>query len=121
MMADWMWFETLLHIWMKVSSGRGVYIKEIPKRQAVGYLAKYLTKPNVSDSDLDAVNEELKGKRLFSPFGSWHSISKEFKFPPAKCRDCSNEGFVPWDLQYGLAPQPFYRDCDLSPPGTHKN
>lgn len=109
-MSRYMPFDRLLQLWMKVSSGRGVYIQRVPASAVVNYLSKYLTKPDVSDLVLCDINEEMASKRLFSPFGSWHSLSREYVAPVHLCSRCGYDKYMPWDLMYGKPPQPFYAD-----------
>lgn len=92
---DW---EKLKNLWIRFSSGRGVWISVIPGSQAVRYLTKYLTKPDVPDCDLSEINKSLKGFRLFQPFGSWYSVSGKYKPPKSKCSSCGAIG--QFDLYY---------------------
>jgi len=78
---------------MKLSPGRGVYIQNIPKREAVRYLTKYLSKSDVPEDDQDELNETLKSIRLFQPFGSWFAINLLYKPPPKQCRNCKTPCF----------------------------
>lgn len=116
MQSRYMPFDSLLKLWMKVSSGRGVYIKQIPPAQVISYLTKYLTKPDVSDLALIEINAEMQNVRLFSPFGTWHSLCQEYRQPPTACKDCGSSSFMPWDLIYDKFPTPFYKDTSRSPP-----
>jgi len=110
MMSRFMPFDRLLGLWMKVSSGRGVYIQQIPPSAVIGYLTKYITKSDISDDLQEEMNDELHDKRLFNPFGTWHTLAKTYVQPKHVCPECGNSGFMPFDLIYGLSPQAFYKD-----------
>lgn len=86
-------FKEILHHWMKLSPGRGVYIQNIPKNQIVRYLTKYLTKSDVPDADHYEMNQALKGMRLFQPFGDWFSINRLYIKPAQHCRKCDKPCF----------------------------
>lgn len=91
-------WATLLALWMRLSAGRGVYIQNIPKRQVVRYLTKYLSKNDVPEDDQLELNDALKGVRLFQPFGSWFAINLAYVKPPQHCNGCSNPCFIVyWD------------------------
>jgi len=90
---DYEW-EVLMELWMKISPGRGVWIRNIPNDQGVRYLTKYITKTEVLDCDKIVLNEALKGTRLFQPFGSWYAINITYKPPPKQCRECDDPCFI---------------------------
>lgn len=120
-MARYMPFDRLLALWRKVSSGRGVYIQQIPPSKVTGYLCKYLTKPDAPDDLLDEMNWELHDRRLFNPFGSWHTLDRKYEPPRHLCPECGNGKFTPFDtLVYGLPPCTFSKDICRSPPKTSK-
>jgi len=100
--GDFIPFKKLLEQWIQVSTGRGVYIKKIPKAAIIGYLTKYITKPDSSLSDYDkySVSDSLKGTRLFQPFGTWHGWNRDFKTEKPACKVCGDRsGFITqWDL-----------------------
>jgi len=88
---DW---KTLLDLWMRLSTGRGVYIQDIPRRQIIRYLTKYLSKTSVEPLISEDVNKALKGTRLFQPFGSWFSINRTYEKPVQLCQRCSGSSFM---------------------------
>jgi len=80
--------QLISRIWAKVSPGKVVWITNAPLKAATAYLTTYLTK-----SDSPAAVTEIKGRalskyRLFSPFGSWHSISKGYHRQKYQCPMC---------------------------------
>jgi len=98
--SKWIKWEDLLKAWKAVSTGTGVWIEDVPVQQTVNYLSKYLTKPAVSDDDLSDANWALKGTRLFSPFGDWHTLAKLFEMPKATCKECNGGSWSPFSLIY---------------------
>jgi len=107
--ARYFTFERLLKLWMSCSTGRGVYIKQLPIGAAVGYLTKYLSKPAVSDRDMSEAVGSLKGYRLFQPFGNWMKLLKEFVEIKPGCPECGGHCFYPLDLIYsGALSAPVY-------------
>lgn len=74
--------------WSQVSPGRIVDIRMIHKPQIINYVTKYTTKSDLPLFDQFEASSILKGSRLFQPFGTWHSISKEFKPEPCRCNKC---------------------------------
>jgi hypothetical protein len=93
--AQYLPFVLLKTIWTECSPGNHVYINRITKDRAVGYLTKYITKASVSDEHLDSVSDAFKGRRLFSPFGSFHSLPCPPALPPYACPDCGNGIWAP--------------------------
>ena len=81
-------FDILLNLWMKLSTGRGVYVQNIPPKAVVNYLTKYLSKAGVSVNLEETVSDSLKGYRLFQPFGEWYAISNTFVKQKSKCSNC---------------------------------
>jgi len=95
--GDYIPFDTLLKHWMKVSTGRGVYIKQVPTNNLVGYLTKYISKSGdgVNSYDEYIVSDSLAGVKLFQPFGNWFGWVADFKPERPCCRTCgSNAGFI---------------------------
>lgn len=99
--AKYIAFERLLKMWIGCSGGRGVFIKEIPPTAAVGYLTKYLSKPPISDADLELASLEIKSYRLFQPFGIWMKLLKDYSETKPGCPKCGCHCFTPLDLIYG--------------------
>lgn len=79
--------------WSKVSPGVIVHIKALPSSAIIRYVTAYVSKSEVRDSDQLQLSQELKGFRLFQPFGSWHAISLLVPPVPYCCPDCDYEGF----------------------------
>jgi hypothetical protein len=95
----WLDWDTLLHEWIKVSTGRGVHIFPCKSKQIAYYVTKYMTKPDLPDSDLKEINYAMKGLRLFSPFGAWQALTKLYPKPKMLCPEC---GQSKWTLQIDL-------------------
>ena len=106
----WKW-ESILTLWHRCSGGTGCFIKQIPHAKAVGYLTKYLSKASVSDGDLIAVLDSLKGLRLFNPFGTWYNLNKTYPKKTFVCPVCGVSDWIwegRWDKMvewYGPPPQ----------------
>lgn len=98
--AKYIKFEHLLIMWQSCSTGRGVFIKQVPTREAIGYLTKYLTKPAIPDVNYAEACEDLKHYRLFQPFGIWMKLLKDFHEFKAGCPECGGHTFFPLDLIY---------------------
>lgn len=94
---DW---HKLLPLWVKCSTGRGVYITLIPQHKIVGYLTKYLSKPCPTTEIAEDVHSALAGIRLFTPFGSWHALSGKYVEEKPVCRKCGYRAFLPLDILY---------------------
>lgn len=94
---DW---NALLLLWMSVSDGRGVYIQRIPEHQIVRYLTKYISKPSSNPSIACDVQDSLSHFRLFSPFGTWYNISKDFVDEKPGCPKCGSRALIPIDIFY---------------------
>lgn len=96
-------FKKLLSMWMQVSPGRGVYLKQVPNEKAVGYMTKYITKADksLSDEQIREVNNTLKGARLFQPFGTWTGFSRDIPQVRPPCPKCESRcGYVmDWELR----------------------
>jgi hypothetical protein len=63
-------------LWSKVSPGKIVHIKNVPLKQAVAYVTAYVADTELSGSDASSAGRELRGLRLFQPFGNWHDICR---------------------------------------------
>jgi len=88
-------WEHLHALWQKVSSGRGLYIQRIPAAQVVRYLLKYITKTAVSDAHRTELAAAFRGKRMFQPFGSWHSVPSPPPVHPCYCKHCGGSTWLP--------------------------
>jgi len=90
-------WEQLHALWMRCSSGRGVYIQRIPERQIVRYLTKYISKPSVDESLRALVSEGFRGIRLFQPFGSFLRVPGFSGHKPFECPVCGDKNWLPLD------------------------
>ena len=86
--------RTLCSHWQRASSGKIVDVRLVPHRTAVGYLTKYLTKTALAEAEQKTASESLKGRRLFSTFGSISKLLSAFHPPHALCRHCSNSEWI---------------------------
>lgn len=92
---DW---ETLLGKWHRLTGALGVWVENIDPRDAAGYLTKYLSKSKIQDKGVDEMNESLQGRRLFQPFGSWHSLSVSYVQPESRCPSCDAKMWICLDF-----------------------
>lgn len=83
-------FKALLAEWKSVSGGSGVYIKQIHGSQVIGYITKYLTKCSVPLQEQFFMSADLKGRRLFQPFGGWFKPIAAIKPMNYWCPDCDS-------------------------------
>jgi len=111
----WMQWDHLLKLWKAVSGGIGVYVSHIPEAAAVGYLTKYLTKPDCPDLVAADIAEGLKGVRMFSVFGSWHKLNLTYVKPKHPCEKCGGEFWCNYDILAGNYPKTYSKDFDISP------
>lgn len=88
-------YSLLLRHWKSVTSSTGVYISRIPKKSAVSYLTKYLTKCSFPLSLVPIISHSLQSIRMFSCFGLFHNLIKDYKKPPYHCPNC---GCINWIL-----------------------
>lgn len=99
----------LSKLWRKVSPGKIVHIKNVPADAATNYLTKYMAKSEVVPDFQVQLSKDLKGFRLFQPFGSWHSLALLVKKVNYECGNCGYTGFY-WNMEecpfekYGRAP-----------------
>ncbi|MCW7072266.1 MAG: protein rep, partial [Methanophagales archaeon] len=93
--SRWMNWDKLLKVWIKVSGGRGVWIQNIPPSVAKNYITKYITKPaGISDEAAAELEFEIKGYRLFNPFGSWYNRNLEYRAEPYHCPRCGRTHWI---------------------------
>jgi hypothetical protein len=74
--------------WDSVSGAWGVSVCERPGYVIANYLTDYITKLPKDTTDSKSMSDALQNRRLFSPFGIWHSMKcPGFKvtFPCPKC------------------------------------
>lgn len=101
--GDYFPFSILRDLWSSVSNGQGVYLKMIPDKAIVGYLTKYITKPDekLTTDDRDDINEALRGSRMYQAFGQWHGWNHDIKLERPPCRECgSTLGYlIDWQIR----------------------
>lgn len=103
-------YAKLLALWKKCSGSQGVYIKQIPQKDVIRYLTKYLSKPDVPEQVLTETAEALKGYRLFHPFGEWYKILKGYVDQKPGCPKCGEQCWLPLDIFYGRRIHPHSRE-----------
>lgn len=107
-------------LWSKVSPGKIVHIKNVPLVQAVSYVTSYVASTELSTSDSSAAGLELKGFRLFQPFGKWHDICRIAPSGGFCCPSCGDGSFyVTTDINRafrGQRPSQIAFYTDRSPP-----
>jgi len=100
--ANWIPWREVRDAWLKITGATGVFITSIPSRQAVRYLTKYLSKPNCSNIQLAEINASMKGLRMFSPYGNWHSLNLKYVKPRSKCGGSTNgHDYVLYAAEFG--------------------
>ena len=85
-------WDSLRALWFRISGGRGVYISQCHGTTHAAYLTKYITKTDAPDQVSAEIAANLKGFRLFQPFGSWFKIIKNFPKHHPACKRCKTEG-----------------------------
>lgn len=88
-------YKKLLEDWTAITGDTGVFIQMIPVLAITRYLTKYITKTSLDEAAQIEASEALKGKRLFQPFGSWHSGFGNLDLPKTLCRKC---GQYSWEF-----------------------
>lgn len=88
--------KALTEHWKQVSPGQILDIRMISKPAVIHYVTKYTTKSDLSLSDQLHASSVLKGSRLFQPFGSWHSISKQYEAKKCECKECQTSHWLFW-------------------------
>jgi hypothetical protein len=87
-------WKMLLRHWMAVSPGRGTWITETPINVAIQYLTAYLFKCGLSERHQRIASDALRGRRLFTTFGTWHKIRVRIPHPEFRCPICSNTSWI---------------------------
>ncbi len=105
--------RVLSRLWGEVSPGVIVHIKAVPISAIIGYLTSYVAKSEVENQYQVRLSEDLKGLRLFQPFGTWHALSLKVKPVKYCCPKCDYEGFYLNGL--GFSPEGYGA---RAPPGT---
>lgn len=84
----------LSQLWHRCSPGKIVFITRIPLKAVVAYVTKYITKSAMPMDQQLLASADLKGMRLFQPFGTWHSFclaAPKFHF---ECPSCHATHFL---------------------------
>lgn len=91
-------YSTLIDEWRRVSDGTACHTEDIPSARVIGYITKYMTKPDVPDALLPDVSAALKGVRWISPYGKCHNLCEPQDAYQACCPECG-EGVcvIDWD------------------------
>ena len=100
--ASFIRWETLHSLWKKITGSTGVFIQNIPGRQAINYVTKYVTKSECDVETQRDVSDALKGTRLFQPFGSWYAVANTYPKDKPVCPECKTRA---WGIEeYELNP-----------------
>lgn len=89
-------------LWSSIVGEGTVFIKDMPVGAIVNYLTKYLTKGMVEGKRNEALNRALKGKRLFQPFGNWHSQMGSFTPIKRKCPVCGDVRYTLYEHELSI-------------------
>ena len=74
--------------WRQCSGGQAVWINAVSHDRAIGYVTKYITKPDLPPGLLDDASAALRHFRLFTRFGSWHNIPIPKMVYDTPCKNC---------------------------------
>lgn len=85
--------DRLSALWSKVSTGKIVHIKQVPLTAAVNYVTAYIAGTELSSSDAVSAGFELRGLRLFQPFGTWHDVCRIAPSSGFCCPSCGDGSF----------------------------
>jgi hypothetical protein len=91
--ASFMQWCTLHKIWKGITKCTGVYIQNIPGKQAINYITKYVTKSECEEMYQYDVSNAIKGLRLFQPFGSWYAVSNSCPKVKPPCPECKTSNW----------------------------
>lgn len=105
----------LLANWRAVAGNAGAFIKATPLHALSFYLTKYITKPFSATIPSGEVSAALSGLRLFQPFGSWHSLIKQFMPPRFPCPNCGCEVWHSLDAVWYSHPGHFLPGLQATP------
>lgn len=89
--STWFSYKKLRTAWSKCSPGRIIHISQIPAKESVRYVTKYMSKSEVASGHQQGLSQALQGVRLFGLFGSWHNLGLLFKLPKYACSCCGSE------------------------------
>jgi len=88
-------WDKLSRDWNRCSGGLSCYISNCKRGQIVNYMLKYITKPSVNEVLIPDVANALYSKRLFQPFGSFHSAIGKLPKVPYACPKCGADHLEP--------------------------
>jgi len=98
--ARWLDFWQLQPLWKKASGGIGCYILPMPKKAAMYYVTKYVTKSEAPEGDLLEISKCIKKYRLFQRFGSWQGYKIPKLKSPFPCEECKNMVWLTeWEIR----------------------
>lgn len=83
--------------WESITGAWSVFIKEMAVKSIIYYLTKYLSKGTDLKTQKDDINRVLKGRRMFQPFGDWHSDAPVFIPIRYKCEVCHDSRWTCFD------------------------
>lgn len=92
--ARYMDWSRIHKLWSLCSGGEGTHISRIPAGKVIGYLTKYLSKPDVPDQVSIEISDSLKGTRLFSPFGAWYALNSSYIDSKPSCPECKQSDLM---------------------------
>lgn len=87
----------LSKVWQRCSGGRIVYVKNVPVREMINYVTKYVTKSILPHDQQLIASKQLRNRRVFCPFGTWHNISLTIPKIDYCCPICGNTVWLPLD------------------------
>lgn len=94
-------WQAIRDTWFTCSKGgTAVYIKNISNDGAIYYVTKYVTKSEVDPGSVLLVDREMKGRRTFQRFGSFHKIKLPKYYTARKCEKCGHcDWLTEWDFR----------------------
>jgi hypothetical protein len=94
MYSDRISWARLHRLWMKVSTGRSVWITNISLEKAKMYITKYITKVDAPAALLEDISTAVRRFRLFTRFGEWHSIVLPKLPEEVRCERCGHTSWM---------------------------
>jgi hypothetical protein len=88
-------YQKLKSLWEKCSGSWGVSIQERPPHAVANYLTDYITKAPKMEAFTRQMNLALGNRRLYSVFGSWHSMKPPDMKVAYRCTCCGCSCFLP--------------------------
>lgn len=90
-------WANLLNAWQQITGSTGVYIQRISSRKILGYLTSYVLKGADRSLNTLEMSEQLRGVRMFNPFGLFFKMLRPYKKKPFRCPSCGAINWMPWD------------------------